>query len=100
LKDKDFRPSWVKTHHWRCGPKWDFDFDKTLSRPMALSSTTAHQATSERQIAVASLSLIRPDQPRNLMVAHPGSGPAFQFPSAVDVKEESLRGFARQRSAE
>jgi hypothetical protein len=27
-------------------------------------------------------------QSRNLIVAHPGSGPALQFPSAVDVKKE------------
>jgi hypothetical protein len=32
----------------------------------------------------------RPDrrQSRNLIVAHPGSGPALQFPSAVDVTKE------------
>jgi cytochrome c peroxidase len=42
---------------------------------------------SESQIAVAPLSLIAV-QSRNLMVAHPGSGPALQFPSAVDVMKE------------
>jgi hypothetical protein len=44
-----------------------------------------HQATSERQIAVAPLSLTRRPVAE---VAHPGSGPAPQFPSAVDVKKE------------
>jgi hypothetical protein len=46
-----------------------------------------HQATSEKQIAVAPLGLIAL-QSRNLMAAHPGSGPALQFPSAVDVVKE------------
>jgi hypothetical protein len=46
------------------------------------------QATSERQIAVAPLSLIAV-QSRNLMGAHPGSGPVLQFPSAVDVMKEA-----------
>jgi hypothetical protein len=51
---------------------------------MARHRQQFHQATSERQIAVAPLSLIAV-QSRNLMVAHPGSGPALQFPSAVDA---------------
>jgi hypothetical protein len=54
---------------------------------MARRRQQCYQATSERRIAVAPLSLIAV-QSRNLMVAHPGSGPAVQFPSAVDVKKE------------
>jgi hypothetical protein len=44
---------------------------------MARRRQQCHQATSE-QIAVAPLSLIAV-QSRNLMVAHPGSRPAFNF---------------------
>jgi hypothetical protein len=82
-----FRPSKTKTHRLSYAGKWDFAFDKSLSRPMARHRQQSHQATSERQIAVALLSLIAV-QSRNLMVAHPGSGPALQFPSAVDVMKE------------
>jgi hypothetical protein len=68
------------------GRKRDFAFDKSPSRPMARHRQW-HQSTSERQTAVAALSLIAV-QSRNLMVAHPDSGPALQFPSAVDVMKE------------
>ena len=51
---------------------------KSLSRPMDRHRQQCHQATSEGQMAVAPLSLIAV-QSRNLMVAHPGSGPAFNF---------------------
>jgi hypothetical protein len=56
--------------------------------PNGPSSTTVPQATSERQIAVAPLSLIAV-QSRNLMVAHRGFWPGLQFPSAVDIKKET-----------
>jgi hypothetical protein len=51
---------------------------------MARHRQHCHQATSERQIAIAPLGLIAV-QSWNLMVAHPDSGPALQFLSAVDV---------------
>jgi hypothetical protein len=71
----------------RATGKGDFAFDKSLSRPMACHLQRCHQATGERQIAVAPLSLIAV-QSRNLMVAQLGSGPALQFPSAVDVMKK------------
>jgi hypothetical protein len=54
---------------------------------MARHRQHCHQPTSERQIAVAPLGLIAV-QSWNLMVAHPDSGPALQFLSAVDVMKE------------
>ena len=38
--------------------KWDFAFDRNQSHPMTRRRQQCHQATSERQIAVAPLSLI------------------------------------------
>src|ERR1700731_3464081 len=93
-----FRPSWTKTHRLSYAGKTDFAFDKSLCRPMARHRRQCDQATSEKQIAVAPLSLIAV-QSRNLTVALLGSGPALQFPSAVDVVKEPKRGFARQHSA-
>src|SRR3981081_142789 len=55
-----------------------FRLRQSLYRPMARRRQQCYQATSERQIAVAPLTLIAV-QSRNLMVAHPGSGPAFNF---------------------
>jgi len=60
----------------------EFRLRQTLSHPMARHDNR-HQATGERQIAVAPLGLISV-----LIVSHPGSGPALQFPSAVDVMKE------------
>jgi hypothetical protein len=54
---------------------------------MARYRQHGHQATSEGQIAVAPLGLIAV-QSWNLIVAHPGSDPALQFPSAVDAMKE------------
>jgi hypothetical protein len=54
---------------------------------MARHRQHCHQTTSEGQIAVAPLGLIAV-QSWNLIVAHPGSGPALQFPSVVDVMKE------------
>ena len=58
--------------------KWVFAFDKSLSHPMARRRQQCHQATSERQIAVAPLSLIAV-QSRNLMVAQPVLAQPFNF---------------------
>jgi hypothetical protein len=44
-----------------------------------IDNSAIKRLASERQIDVAPLSLI---------AVHPGSGPALQFPSAVDVKKE------------
>src|ERR1700730_6260712 len=68
-------------------PKWNSAFDKNLSRSMARHRQHCHQATSERQIAVAPLGLIA-GQLGDLIVAHPDSRPALQFPSAIDVTIE------------
>jgi hypothetical protein len=87
LKDKAFSTFLDQNPPFELLEKGDFAFDKSLSRPMVRHRQQRHQAISERQIAVAPLSLIVV-QSRKLMVAHPGSGPALQFPSAVDVKKE------------
>ena len=81
------------------GSQTDFAFDKGLVPPNGRRRQQCHQATSERQITVAPLRLIAV-QSRNPMAAHPGSGLALQFPSAVGFKNEPNRGSARQRSAE
>jgi len=86
LKDKVFSTFLDRNPPFELTEKGDFAFDKSLSRPMARDRQQCHQA-SERQIAVAPLSLIA-IQSRNLMVAHPGSCQALQFPSAVDVMKE------------
>ena len=57
-KNKHFRPSKTKTHRLSYAGKWDFAFDKSLSRTMARHRQQCHQATSERQIALGPLSLI------------------------------------------
>jgi hypothetical protein len=67
--------------------KMEFRLRQNLSRSMARHRQHCHQPTSERQIAVAPLGLIAV-QSWNLMVAHPDSGPALQFLSAVDVMKE------------
>ncbi len=87
LKDKPFSTFLDRNPPFELTEKADFAFDKSLSRPMARHRQQCHQATSERQIAIAPLSLIA-IQSRNLMVAHPGSCQALQFPSAVDVVKD------------
>jgi hypothetical protein len=99
LKDNAFSTFPDQKPPFELPPKWNSAFDKNLSRSMARHRQHCHQATSERQIAVAPLGLIAV-QSRNLMMAHPSSGPALQFLSAVDVIKEPKPGFARQRSAE
>jgi hypothetical protein len=84
LKDQAFSTFLDQNPPFELPEKGDFAFDKSLSRPMVRHRQQCRQATSERQIAVAPLSLIAV-RSRSLMVAHPGSGPALQFPSAVDV---------------
>jgi hypothetical protein len=61
---------------------------------MARHRQHCHQTTSEGQIAVAPLGLIAV-QSWNLIVAHPGSGPALQFPSVVDVIERAIAQFRK-----
>src|ERR1700730_10318623 len=87
LKDNAFSTFLDQNPPFELPPKWNSAFDENLSRSMARHRQHCHQATSERQIAVAPLGLIAV-QSQNLMVAHPGSGPALQFPWAVDVMKE------------
>jgi hypothetical protein len=87
LKEKAFSTFLDQNPPFELTEKGDFAFGKSLSRPMAHHRQASHQATSERQIAVAPLGLIAVKS-RNLMVAHPGSRSALQFSSAVDVMKE------------
>jgi hypothetical protein len=87
LKEKAFSTFLDQNPPFELTEKGDFAFGKSLSRPMAHHRQPSHQATSERQIAVAPLGLIAV-QSRNLMVAHPGSRSALQFSSAVGVMKE------------
>jgi hypothetical protein len=88
LKDIAFSTFLDQNPPFELPPKWNSAFDENLSRSMARHRQHCHQATSERQIAVAPLGLIAV-QSWNLRVAHPDSGPALQFLSAVDVMKES-----------
>jgi hypothetical protein len=87
LKDKVFSSFPNQNPPFELPEKGDFAFDKKPVRPMVRHRQQCHQATSERQIAVAPLSLIAVSR-GILIVAHSGSGPAPQFPSAVDVMKE------------
>jgi hypothetical protein len=58
LKDKAFSTFLDQNPPFELPEKGDFAFDKSLSRPMGRHRQQCHQATSERQIAVAPLSLI------------------------------------------
>jgi hypothetical protein len=87
LKDNAFSTFLDQNPPFELPPKWNSAFDKNLSRSMARHQQHCHQATSERQIAVAPLGLIAV-QSWNLRVAHPDSGAALQFLSAVDVMKE------------
>jgi hypothetical protein len=90
LKDKAFSTFLDQNPPIELRPeKGDFAFDKGLSRPKARHRQQCHQAVSERQIAVAPLNLIAV-QSRNLMVAHPGSGPALEAISRKSIA--SARG--------
>src|SRR5882724_4875907 len=87
LKDNAFSTFLDQNPPFELPPKWNSALDKNLSRSMARHRQHCHQATSERQIAVAPLGLIAV-QSWNLRVAHPDSGPALQFLSAVDAMKE------------
>jgi hypothetical protein len=58
LKDKAFSTFLDQNPPFELPPKWNSAFDKNLSRSMARHRQHCHQATSERQIAVAPLGLI------------------------------------------
>jgi hypothetical protein len=60
---------------------------KACPAQWSVIDNSAIKRLAKGKFAVAPLSLIAV-QSRNLMVAHPGSGPALQFPSAVDVMKE------------
>lgn len=59
LKDQVFSTFPDQNPPFELPPEWNFAFDKSLSRPMDGHRQQCHQATSERQIAVAPLSLGR-----------------------------------------
>jgi hypothetical protein len=58
LKDKAFPTFLDQNPPFELPEKGDFAFDKKPARPMVRHRQQCHQATSERQIAVAPLSLI------------------------------------------
>jgi hypothetical protein len=66
--------------------------------PMARYRQHCHQATSERQTTVAPLSLIAV-QSRNLMVAHPGSGPGPSISIGGRRRDNPAVMFDRLRSS-
>jgi hypothetical protein len=78
LNNKAFSTFLDQNPPFELPPKWNSAFDKNLSRSMARHRQHCHQATSERQIAVAPLGLIAV-QSWNLMVVHPDSGQPFNF---------------------
>jgi hypothetical protein len=58
LKDKAFSTYLDQNPPFELPEKGDFSFDKSLSRPRVRHRQQCNQAISERQIAVATLSLI------------------------------------------
>jgi len=78
LKDQAFSPFLDQNPPFELPPETGFPFDKSLSRPMARNRQQCHQATGERQIAVAPLSQIAV-QSQNLMVAHSVLAQPFNF---------------------
>ncbi|MGF6310500.1 hypothetical protein ABIB82_004746 [Bradyrhizobium sp. i1.8.4] len=63
--------------------KMEFRLTKACPAQWPVIDNGAIKRLAKGNFAVAPLSLITV-QSRNLMVAHAGSGPAFQFPSAVE----------------
>src|SRR6266566_3503009 len=87
LKDKAFSTFLDQNPPFELPPKWNSAFDKTCPAQWPVIDNTAIKQLAKGKIAVAPLGLIAVPS-WNLMMAHPGSGPALQFPSAVDVMKE------------
>jgi hypothetical protein len=87
LKDKAFSTFLDQNPPFELRPKNGISPSAKVCAPDGVINNSAIKRLAKDKIAVTPLSLIAV-QSRNLMAAHPGSGPAPQFPSAVDVMKE------------